>query len=165
MRAPVPIVLCALALGAGACATLEAPAPTPAVVAPAPIEGYDWFYHQQEGEARLVYGLAESDDLGLGLDCVRASGRLILSALGGPDARPEVQIQAGEQTGRFPAHSEPSMLHDGVFLTAEASADAPVFKRFRREGWLSLWRESVWEAYVPHPGSTPNIERFFAFCG
>jgi len=168
MRAPVLIVLSGLALGAGACATMEAPAAASAAAAtgaPAPVVDHDWFYHQEEGEARLVYGLAESDDLGLGLDCARASGRLTLSALGGPDARPEIHIESGGETGRFPAFSEPSLLHDGVFLTAEAAADAPVFKRFRQVAWLSLWRDSEREAYVPHPGSAPNIERFFAFCG
>lgn len=168
MRAPVLIVLCSLALSVGACATMESPTAAPAAAgggAPAPIEGYDWFYHQQDGEARLVFGLAESDDLGLGLDCRRASGRLTLSALGRTGARPEIHIEAGGETGRFQAQSEPSMLHDSDFLTAEAIADAPVFKRFRQVGWLRLRRDSEWEAHVPHPGSASNIERFFAFCG
>lgn len=168
MRAPVLIVLSGLALGAGACATMEAPAAAPAVAAagaPAPVVDHDWFYHQEEGEARLVYGLAESDDLGLGLDCARASGRLTLSALGGPDARPEILVEAGGETERFPALSEPSQLNDGLFLTAEAATDAPVFQRFRRTGWLALWQNGERRAFAPHPESTPNIERFFVFCG
>lgn len=169
MRAPALIALTGLTLGAAACATGEAPLESaPAVVstrAPAPVADHDWFYHREGGEARLVYGLAESDDLRLGLDCSEGSGRLALSAIGGPDAKPEIHIDAGGETGRFPAHSEPSELHEGVFLTAEATADAPVFQRFRRIGWLALWREGERQAYAPHPESAPNIERFFAFCG
>lgn len=168
MRAAVITVLTGLILGATACATVEAPvtSPPPAVVAaPAPVADHDWFYHQEPAEARLVYGLAESDDLRLALDCRRGSGRLALSALGGPDAIPEIYVEAGGETERFPARSEPSELHEGVFLTAEAAADAPVFQRFRRIGWLALWQDGEREAYAPHPSSAPNIERFFAFCG
>ena len=169
MRAPVLIVLSGLLLGASACATVETPAElAPAVVssgAPAPVADHDWFYHRDGEEARLADGLAESDDLRLGLDCRQGSGRLTLSAVGGPDAKPEIHVEAGGETERFAARSEPSQLHEGVFLTAEAAADAPVFQRFRRAGWLALWRNGERQAYAPHPESAPNIERFFAFCG
>lgn len=169
MRAPFLIALTVLALGATACATVESPAvPDAAVagsVAPSAVAGHDWFYHRDGGEARLVYGLAESDDLRLGLDCSQGSGRLSLSAVGGPDAKPEIRIEAGGETERFPARSEPSQLHEGVFLTAEAAADAAVFQRFRRVGWLALWQDGERQAYAPHPESAPNIEQFFAFCG
>jgi hypothetical protein len=129
-----------------------------------PVADHDWFYHRDGDDARLVYGLAESDDLRLGLDCRQGSGRLALSAVGSPEAKPEINIEAGGETGRFPAQSEPSQLHDGVFLTAEVAADAPVFQRFRRVGWLALWQDGERQAYAPHPESAPNIERFFAFC-
>lgn len=169
MRAPVLIILTGLALGAAACATVETPTePATGVAssgAPAPVADHDWFYHRDGSEARLVYGLAESDDLRLGLDCSQGTGRLALSAVGGPDAKPEIYIEAGGETERFPAQSEPSELHDGVFLTAEADADAPVFQRFRRIGWLALWLDGERQAYAPQPESAPNIERFFAFCG
>jgi len=169
MRAPVLIVLSGLMLGASACATVETPAELAPVVvssgAPAPVADHDWFYHRDGEEARLAYGLAESDDLRLGLDCRQGSGRLALSAVGGPDAKPEIHVEAGGETERFAARSEPSQLHEGVFLTAEAAADAPVFQRFRRDGWLALWLNGERQAYAPHPESAPNIERFFAFCG
>jgi hypothetical protein len=129
------------------------------------VAGYDWFYHQDAGDARLVYGLAESDDLRLGLDCREGSGRLTLSAVDGPGAKPEIHLESGGDTERFAARSEPSELHEGVFLTAEAGADSPVFQRFRRIGWLALWQDGQRHAFAPHPGSALNIERFFAFCG
>lgn len=165
MRAPALFVLSGLALSAAACATVEPPPPAPPASAPAPVAGYDWFYHPDGGEARLVYGLAESDDLRLGMDCRQGSGRLMLSAVGGPAADPEILVESGGETERFAARSEPTQLHDGVFLTAEAAADAPVFLRFRRTGWIALWQDGERQAYAPHPESAPNIERFFAFCG
>lgn len=169
MRTATIPLLTGLALAVAACATVETPAsPAPVVASsssPAPVANHDWFYHRDGRAARLVYGLAESDDLRLGLDCSEGSGRLALSAVAGPDAKPEILVEAGGETERFAAQSEPSQLHEGVFLTAEAAADAPVFQRFRRVGWLALWLDGERQAYAPHPGSAPGIERFFAFCG
>ena len=170
MRAPTLFVLSALAVGAAACATVEPPpaAPTPppaAGPAPLPVEGYDWFYSTDEDTARLAYGLAESDDLKLGFDCRRGAGRLEMVAIAAKGAKPEIHVESGGETERFPASSEPSQLHDGVFLSAEASTAEPVFQRFRGVGWLAQWRDGAREAYAPQPGSAANIERFFAFCG
>jgi hypothetical protein len=167
MRPKLLIVLSGLALGAAACAGPSAapppPAPTP-TGAPQPVADHDWFLHQDGETARLVYGLAESDDLRLGLDCERGSGQLELSAPGEDDDR-RIALESGGETEIFPARAEPSELHDGVFLTARAPADAPVFLRFRRLGWLAIWRGGERQAYAPHPGSADGVERFFAFCG
>lgn len=169
MRSRTILALAVLSLTASACATAAPDAPPPATTAssgsPTPVEGYDWFFHADEDAARLAYGLAESDDLRLGLDCNRASGQLSLSGVASDEAKPEFHIESGGETARFPAESEPSQLHDGVFLSAEAPADAPVFQRFRRVGWLALWQDGKRQAYAPHPASAPDIERFFAFCG
>ena len=129
------------------------------------MEGYDWILHEDDGEARLAYGVAESDDVRVALDCRRGSGRLALTALGGPDAEPTILIESGGETGRFAAASEEDLLHDGLILSAMAAVDAPVFQRFRRTGWLALWQEGEREAYAPQPGSADRIQRFFAFCG
>lgn len=171
MRARALFVLSILAVGAAACATVETPETDRAPEAPAgggspaPVEGYDWFYSIDEDTARLAYGVAESDDLKLGLDCGRATGRLEMVALAGKGARPEIHVESGGETGRFPASSEPSQLHDGVILIAPASTAEPVFQRFRGVGWIAQWRDGEREAYAPHPASAGVIERFFAFCG
>lgn len=168
MRSRSILALLLLALTTSACATAappDTPAPAASSGSPVPVEGYDWFFHAEDDAARLAYGLAESDDLRLGLDCTRASGRLSLSGVAAAGAKPEFHLESGGETERFPAEAEPSRLHDGVFLSAEAPADAPVFQRFRRIGWLALWQGGSRQAYAPHPASAPNIERFFAFCG
>lgn len=167
MRSPTIFALTVLAVTASACATAapETPGGIASRESPAPVEGYDWFFHADAAAARLAYGLAESDDLRLGLDCDRGSGRLTLSGTASTGARPEFHIEAGGETARFPARAEASQLHDGVFLSGQAAADAPVFQGFRRVGWLALWQDGKRQAYAPQAGSAPNIERFFAFCG
>jgi hypothetical protein len=170
MRMRALFALSALTVGAAACATVEAPGPAPGeppstVGGPSPITGYDWFYSTDDDTARLAYGLAESDDLKLGFDCRRGSGRLEMVAIAEKGARPEIYVESGGETERFPATSEPSQLHDGVFLNAAASTTEPVLQRFRRVGWLAQWRDGDREAYAPQPDSAGNIDRFFAFCG
>lgn len=170
MRTPALLALSGLALSAAACATVEPHPAGPGTGAassgaPSPVEGYDWFYHADDGAARLAYGLAESDDLKLGFDCQRGAGRLEMVAIADKGAKAEIHIESGGDTERFPAQTEPSELHDGVFLSAGASTSEPVFQRFRRVGWLAQWREGAREAYAAQPGSGPSIERFFAFCG
>lgn len=169
MRTPGLIVLTGLVLSLAACATVENPVGPPPVPVPAgaptPVADHDWFYHRDGEMARLAYGLAESDDLRLGLDCDRGSGRLTLSATGEQGTKPEIRLEAGGETGLFPARSEPSELHEGIFLTAETMTDAPVFQQFRRIGWIALWQDGERSAYAAHPESGSGIERFFAFCG
>lgn len=168
MRVPALLVLSGLALALAACNTTDTAGGTtaePLASAPQPVEGYDWFYHVDGDDARLAYGLAESDDLRLGMDCRRGGGRMELSATSQDAGAKEIHVESGGDTERFPAQSEPSQLHDGVFLTAQARTSEPVFQRFRQVGWLALWHGDEREAYAPHPQSRDNIERFFAFCG
>lgn len=168
MRVPALLLLSGLGLTMAACNTTDTaggPAAEPLAASPQPIAGYDWFYNVDGDEARLAYGLAESDDLRLGMDCRRGAGRLELSATSQNAGAKEIHVESGGETGRFPAQSEPSQVHDGVFLTSGANADEPVFRRFRQVGWLAVWQGQAREAHAPHPGSRDNIERFFAFCG
>lgn len=132
--------------------------------APAPIAGYDWFYHADAGEASLAYGLKDSDDLRLGLSCNQGRGELELNATA-PTGTREIRLESGGDTETFAAEGEPSELHEGDFLIARSKTDTPVFQRFRRVGWLAQWHGDSRETYVPHAASLPDIERFFAFCG
>ena len=157
--------LAGLALLVAGCASVDRNEdPLAYASAPAPVADYDWFYHDDDQQASLAYGLKQSDDLRLGLECSRGAGKLELSAVAAPGIR-EIHLESGGDTERFRAEGEPSELHDGDFLTAEAKADLPVFQRFRRLGWLAQWQGEHREAYAAHPTTLPNIERFFSFCG
>ncbi|MFC5342763.1 hypothetical protein ACETK8_06405 [Brevundimonas staleyi] len=149
-----------------ACASVETPEPvaTAAASAPAPVPGYDWHYTPEAGAARLAYGVEESDDLRLGLDCMAGTGKIELTVLAGTGQR-EIQLESGGETERYRAEGEPSELHDGDILTATAASREPVMQRFRRLGWIAQWIDGEREVYAPHPGSENGVERFFALCG
>lgn len=165
LTARAGLAVASLALVTAGCASVDRDRISPTdASAPAPIAGYDWFYDSDEQQASLAYGLKQSDDLRLGLECNRGAGKLELSAVAAAGVR-EIHLESGGDTERFQAEGEPSELHDGDFLTAEAKADLPVFQRFRSLGWLAQWQGEHREAYAAHPAALPNIERFFSFCG
>jgi len=171
MRLPVLIAATGLTLTLAACNTIGSAPATPETASsgsPAPVEDFDWFVYVDGGEATLAYGVDETDNTPIMLDCRQASGRVRLSAAAGADAAHEFHLESGGETERYPAQAEPAEhldLYDGTFLTAEAKTSEPVFQRFRRVGWLAVWEGGERHAYAPHPGSADRIERFFAFCG
>ncbi|WP_269514460.1 hypothetical protein [Brevundimonas subvibrioides] len=150
-----------------ACASVEPVSKAPAraaIAAPQPVAGYDWHLTTDEGFARLAYGIAESDDLRLGLDCAAGSSRVDITATAPMGAR-TLLLESGGETERFAAEGEPSQLSDDDLLTASAAAEIPVFQSFRRLGWIAQWTGSdSRETYVAHPESRADIERFFALC-
>lgn len=139
-------------------------APAAIAASPSPVEGYDWHLTIGDGYARLAYGVAESDDLKLGLDCAAGSARVDVTA-NAPTGSRTILLESGGDTERLMAQGEPSQLTDGDLLTATAAADLPVFQRFRRLGWMARWTgEDHRETYVAHPQSRADVERFFALC-
>lgn len=131
---------------------------------PAPVAGFDWLLNEDDAELCLAYGKAASDDVQLALSCVPGSGRLTLSRPA-PDGVTEIHLEAGGETERFAATSEPSGIHDGAFLTASATTGAPVFQRFRSVRWIAVLEGDRRTPLVAQPASAPDIARFFALCG
>lgn len=165
LRLSALALLSIAAAAVSACSTTAPVAPSAVVAgAPVPIAGLDWHLTIDEAEAKLAYGLEESDELKLGLTCERGSGRLEINAMRPAGVR-ELYLESGGETERFAARAEPSGLHEGVFLTAQARTSTPVFQRFRKVGWLADLQNGRRETYAPHAEATPSIERFFAFCG
>ncbi|WP_125257613.1 hypothetical protein [Brevundimonas fluminis] len=164
---PIRLSLLGLAaLSVAACASVEPAGPLPTdASAPQPLAGHDWFGATDEGMAHLTYGRAESDDVWLTLSCAAGSGRLALTQYTGPDDGTRIALESGGETESWPATREPDEMNGGVYLTAQADADTPVFQRFRRVGWLAAYGDGWREAMVVQPGSAPRVERFFAACG
>lgn len=165
MRASSLVLAALAAMGASACATAPAPPPSGTSGPPPPVANYDWSFGAEGGRGGLVFGLQESDDVWIVMNCRQSSGRLDLS-VASPTASREVVLMAGAETGRFPARAESSEIDEGYFLEAQAPSSAPVFQAFRREGWMRLGVSGAHAApMVPHPASQSSIERFFAYCG
>lgn len=160
------LTVLALSFAAAACATKPA---TPVVTAPsaAPVSapGRDWrLIEDPGGEIRLAFGGEASDDLALALDCAPGSARLTLSGPAPDSARPEFSLESGGDTERYAAAAEPAGFADGLWLIGEAVSTDPVFLRFRRLGWLAIWRGDRREMLAGHDGALAGVERFFKVC-
>lgn len=158
-----PLLLFGALLGLAACATVETPA-APVETPPAPVAGYDWIPHVDVEGASLAYGVAESDDVPLMLACAPGRGRIEITRPADA-ARPSLSLSAGRATLTLAVRSEPSQLHDGVFLVGEAAAADPTLQAFRRTGWLWLHEDGRRHGLAAHPGAEAGIERFFQACG
>ena len=169
MRALNPLIAVSSVLILAACASVETPTPEPWVrpesPAPTPIAGFDWHFNRHADGAALAYGVAESDDVRLSLHCETGTPGLMLYKDVEEGAAPVIHLESGGETERFPAEAQPSMLSDGVILSATADPSHPVFQRFRRVGWIASWVGDRREAYAAHAGSEAAVESFFSACG
>lgn len=165
---PARLMLLSAAAVTTACASMPASPVEPAPAgsgAPQPLEGYDWFVDGDDGDVQLTFGRDESDNVWMTLRCQPGSGTIGLDHYVAPDGARAIALESGGETGTWPARREPDDLNDGVYLTAEASASAPVFQRFRRLGWIAAYGPDWRTPMVAHPASAPRVERFFAACG
>ncbi|MGH7027824.1 hypothetical protein [Brevundimonas sp.] len=158
----------ALALAA---LTLSACAPTASDLvgassgAPVPAPGYDWHLNEDAGESSLTYGMADTDDVPLGLSCKPGSGALQILQTVAESHPPVIALESGGDTETYPAMAEPSAMHDGLDLSAEARTSDPVFLRFRKLGWLATYGPDYRTPLVARQGSGGRIDRFFTLCG
>lgn len=163
------ISVAALGLVLGGCATGGSPTPLPPpealIVAPEPIPGRDWHLTQHHGQSSLAFGAAESDDLDLGLTCEDGSGRVSVFRNAAPGEPNEIRLEAGSESADLAAEGEPSPLTDGLALSAETDAGAPVLRRFGDLGWLTLRVAGERYGLAAHPGSESRITRFLSACG
>lgn len=169
-------LLACLALAAGglalvACATAPVAVPPAPVVAPLPppspppVEGFDWFLQAGDGQSSLAYGVADSDDIRVSLDCTDGSRTVQVFVPVPTGSERVILLESGGETERMRATAEPSELLDGDLLFAEARSDLPVFQRFASVGWLAVWEQGERHAYAPHPGSQDLARRFLTRCG
>lgn len=132
--------------------------------APTPVAGQDWRLSEDGGARRLAFGAEASGDLKLALDCETGAGHLELTA---PATTPvqTLHLESGGETERYPVAAQPLEIADGVLLTGKAGTGDPVFQRFRKTGWLARWDGETRTLLTGHPGSLPDIQRFFDACG
>lgn len=133
--------------------------------APVAAPGYDWHFNEDAEEASLSYGMAETDDVPLDLSCRPGSGALQILQTVADGHPPRIALESGGDTETYPAKAEPSAMHDGLDLTAEAKAADPVFLRFRQLGWLAAYGPDYRTPFVAQHGSDQRIDRFFTLCG
>ncbi len=132
----------------------------------AAMANYALYYSENQDEgAKLAYGLENSDDLSLMLECRPGSGQVHVVQLFGPGrSGPLVLSSAGQRSildGTALANDETG---DNLVQAVTASM-TPALVGFRETGKLEVSGKGYRYSVVAKPNGKAEVSRFFAACG
>lgn len=167
-RLPLMGVLSAVLLTA-ACATqgtnATSVAALPALNEPPARNGeYRWFFDREDDEVQLFYGLAQSDDIPLGLTCAKGSGQIRVSTPSEDNSRRQISLTSGGQVTHLPARAEAAEVFDGYDIIARTTPSDPVMQAFGVNGWLALAGKDGWIGLVGDSSSRNSAAQFMTGC-
>jgi hypothetical protein len=132
------------------------------------------------GEAVMRYAFLDTDDLVIGLTCVKKTGqvRVIaaspvrLTEMRDPDAPPArpvllkrratVTVSSGAASASVPGEVGPDGQHGGSYIMTELSTQSPVFAPFRKTGQLRVTVQR--EVVQTPPAPTGMVRKFLGYC-
>jgi hypothetical protein len=121
---------------------------------------YGLHYIDTGATAKLAYGRANSEMLGLMLECAKGSRQVEITDVA-REAR-VLSLRADGKRSDFPATFEAAP--GAPIVSARAPAAAPALKGFRQTGRLQVTNGSLVYDVVATPAEKPHVEQFFAAC-
>lgn len=167
-RLPISGALSALLLTA-ACATQPGTnasmASLPALTEPPARHGdYQWFFDREDDEYQLFYGMAQSDDIPLGLTCTSGSGRIKISTPSEDNARRTLSLTSGGQVATYPARVSEAVVFDGYDIISQTTTADPVMQTFALNGWMAMAGKDGWVGLVGDGSSRQLASQFMTGC-
>jgi hypothetical protein len=133
-----------------------------AQVATAIAPHFGFFYLDEGPTAKLAYGEADSDNVGLMLQCARGSRVVEISdVVRSAPAATLTLASAGRRTD-LAAKVEPG--EGAPVVVAHAPADAAALAAFRRSGRIEVSYAGLRYSVAAKPQEQPSVERFFSAC-
>lgn len=122
------------------------------------------FYFFDEGQTgKLVYGVADSDDVDLMLECIKGSREMEVTLVKEPDGK-RLKLTSGTQQSELAGRVLPNEESGGHDLAAEAPTDSPALIGFRQTGRLEAVNGKNHVGMSAKPSEMDSIARFFAAC-
>ncbi|WP_312128209.1 hypothetical protein [Brevundimonas sp.] len=146
-----------------------------ATISPAPREefydgprqvqaNYDWVMDLSEDEPVLAYGVQNSDDAPLIMDCLRGTGKVRVS-VAAEDARQRTLQFATDRAHRsFSAQNDLDGLTGTHRMETHIDASDPLFSAMEAAGWVAVRTGKTWNALVPHEGTKLAASQFAQTC-
>jgi hypothetical protein len=130
--------------------------------------GYGLFFNQDSDSASLAYGRANSDEVGLMLQCVKGSRQVevsdvVRSSLFQPDKAKLTLVSDGQTSSLAATLSQDEA--GAPLARARTSADNPVLKGFRHSGKIAVRLASGRYSLAATAPERTNIARFLTACG
>lgn len=120
------------------------------------------FFNQYGQTASLAYGRANSDSVGLMLQCEAGSSLIEVSDPARSDAANRLVLVSGRARSDLAARLDASTGQPVLF--ARAPADSPAPKGFRDSGRMQVSSRGGGYALAARPQERQRVERFFAAC-
>jgi hypothetical protein len=123
--------------------------------------GFGLHYIDEGQSAKLAYGQANSDNVGLMLECAKGSSRVEITDLARGDNRTLV-LKSGKARSDFGASVAPG---PGIpILQANGRVDTPALKAFRESGRIEVENGARRYGVSATPAEHADVKRFFAAC-
>ena len=132
---------------------------------PAAMNDYGLYFQHEGGDAKLAYGLANSDDVGLMLQCAKGSGRVQVSDVARDPKRTALILASLGRQSQLNAHVQADSDSAGTILVADTRADIPALTGFRATGLMQVRAGGFGYDITANPAERVAVARFFAACG
>ena len=128
-------------------------------------DGFGLFFQDEGSSAKLAYGLADSDDVALMLQCAKGSGQVQVTDVARDTARPVLVLASAEGASVLLASLQPNPEGQAPLLAAQTRADSPALAAFRDTGRISVRNGDFRYAITATSAERTSVDRFFAACG
>ena len=121
------------------------------------------FHYLDEGpSAKLAYGQANSDNVGLMLQCAKGSRTVEVSDMVRSESAPTMTLASAGQRSDVAMKVEPGP--GAAIATGRTSATTPALLGFRKSGRIEVTYAGLKYGMAAKPQERPNVERFFSAC-
>jgi hypothetical protein len=130
------------------------------------IWNYDANYNGEGREAKLAYGVPDTDAVGVMFFCGRKSPalRFVTDLDDGAPGPGVVRFQSGKSKGRYPARLETSEASDGLIASGRIALTDAVLTAFEKTGLISQVEKKIYPQDAHTAAERADIRRFFSFC-
>ncbi len=124
--------------------------------------GMGFFFLDEGASAKLAYGVANSDNVGLMMECDKGSRLVRVTDLVRSNAAPVIILASAGKRSELAAKVDPGMGQP--LVTASAPSASPAFTGFRRSGKIEVSYAGLNYAVAAKDFEKPQVEKFFAAC-
>jgi hypothetical protein len=125
-----------------------------------PSQSYSLHLVDEGDYAKLAYGQANSDNLGLMLECAKGSRNIEISDVARGSNK--LRLQSGQARSDFGGAIVPGPGAD--IVTARGAPDAPALRGFRDTGRIEVEHGRRRYGVTATPAEQVDVKRFFAMC-
>lgn len=124
--------------------------------------GFGFYYLDEGPSAKLAYGEANSDNVGLMLQCARGSQVVEVSDVVRSTPAATLTLASAGQRTDLKANVESG--EGAPVVVAHAPTAAPALAAFRRSGRMEVSYAGLRYSVAAKPQEQPSVERFFSAC-